>query len=591
MKSQWKFAGLGALYGAAAVLLLWASGAPTPVARAQGGGTITGIPYGLSLPINCLPNAPGQQNPLFYLAVQQGAYAPGLYACTVYGTWAAAAGANNLNVASLNNVLYVGSNPGQYAGLQAAHDALPAGGGTIKIVPGYQDTETSTISITKNHVSILCEKTLSFTNNSLPIISVNHTGVGFNITGQNFGINGCEVRASTASSRAGVPLFDSNTTVGGRLSNIFVGGNGSSPNNGTFFRSTDTNARQGLWQLDNIIHRDGTTWTSLITVSIASASLTGAYYKFTDIVNSYSEKYTDAAIVLDGTIDTVEMDRISTGNTQTNGHNIWLRNTVSASGLGYPRWVHCDNCYPEAGGNIGGTILQVDSGRDVDFTGYMASATNCVNQTNALVGVNIHDIAFTNIFGTCIVVTGGTGTTIHHGNFSDLQQGAISYAGGGGIIVDGCTFYNSGLQTTNTYDTISIAANTGTVQITNNSWLNQGTPKPRYGVNFLGGVSNAVVNGNNYAGATFGTSFLNPPSAGSNIQILGQETSVLNRLMGYSLLGPVTVGALPAAAAGNKGQMISVSDSTAVAAEGQTCVGGSTNTALAFSNGTAWKCF
>lgn len=80
-------AGLVALYGAAAVLLLWASGGPTPVARAQGGGTITGIPYGLSLPINCLPNAPGQQNPLFYLTAQQSTFAPGLYTCTGFATW------------------------------------------------------------------------------------------------------------------------------------------------------------------------------------------------------------------------------------------------------------------------------------------------------------------------------------------------------------------------------------------------------------------------------------------------------------------------------------------------------------------------
>jgi hypothetical protein len=55
--------------------------------------------------------------------------------------------------------------------------------------------------------------------------------------------------------------------------------------------------------------------------------------------------------------------------------------------------------------------------------------------------------------------------------------------------------------------------------------------------------------------------------------------------------GSTTVSGLPTAAAGNKGWSISVSDSTAVAAEGQTCVGGSTNMALAFSNGTVWKCF
>jgi len=51
-----------------------------------------------------------------------------------------------------------------------------------------------------------------------------------------------------------------------------------------------------------------------------------------------------------------------------------------------------------------------------------------------------------------------------------------------------------------------------------------------------------------------------------------------------------TVVALPAAAS-NIGAFITVSDSTAIAAEGQTCAGSSTNTALAVSNGTIWKCF
>jgi len=60
---------------------------------------------------------------------------------------------------------------------------------------------------------------------------------------------------------------------------------------------------------------------------------------------------------------------------------------------------------------------------------------------------------------------------------------------------------------------------------------------------------------------------------------------------GYTALGTTTVGALPAAAAGNAGQIIKVSDSTSIASEGQTCVGSSTNTALAFSNGSVWKCF
>lgn len=54
---------------------------------------------------------------------------------------------------------------------------------------------------------------------------------------------------------------------------------------------------------------------------------------------------------------------------------------------------------------------------------------------------------------------------------------------------------------------------------------------------------------------------------------------------------PITVSQLPAAAAGNSGQIRRVTDSTAITTEGQTCAGGSTNAAMAFSNGSVWKCF
>lgn len=45
------------------------------------------------------------------------------------------------------------------------------------------------------------------------------------------------------------------------------------------------------------------------------------------------------------------------------------------------------------------------------------------------------------------------------------------------------------------------------------------------------------------------------------------------------------------AASETAGKMFVVSDSTAVIAKGQMCIGGGTGTALAFSNGTVWKCF
>ena len=54
---------------------------------------------------------------------------------------------------------------------------------------------------------------------------------------------------------------------------------------------------------------------------------------------------------------------------------------------------------------------------------------------------------------------------------------------------------------------------------------------------------------------------------------------------------PALVASLPAASAANVGEIITVSDSTTVSAEGQTCAGSSSNTAIAISNGTQWKCF
>ena len=53
---------------------------------------------------------------------------------------------------------------------------------------------------------------------------------------------------------------------------------------------------------------------------------------------------------------------------------------------------------------------------------------------------------------------------------------------------------------------------------------------------------------------------------------------------------PVAVGSLPSASS-YPGMILTVNDSTTVSAEGQTCVGSSSNKATAISNGSIWKCF
>ncbi len=54
--------------------------------------------------------------------------------------------------------------------------------------------------------------------------------------------------------------------------------------------------------------------------------------------------------------------------------------------------------------------------------------------------------------------------------------------------------------------------------------------------------------------------------------------------------GASAVSALPTASS-SAGKFFVVTDSTSVSSEGQRCVGGASETALAFSNGSVWKCF
>ncbi len=77
---------------------------------------------------------------------------------------------------------------------------------------------------------------------------------------------------------------------------------------------------------------------------------------------------------------------------------------------------------------------------------------------------------------------------------------------------------------------------------------------------------------------------------------LGKDTTWMHKAMlgcpsSEQVCNTDTVANLPTAAAANAGMMMKVTDSTAISAEGQTCVGSGSAVALAFSNGVVWKCF
>jgi hypothetical protein len=95
------------------------------------------------------------------------------------------------------------------------------------------------------------------------------------------------------------------------------------------------------------------------------------------------------------------------------------------------------------------------------------------------------------------------------------------------------------------------------------------------------GVSSNAINDHNTNGGTIS------PGANGNVSFYSTEPIYSTGL--FASLGG-TVANLPSAAS-NAGRMMYVTDSTAIASEGQTCAGGGSIKALAFSNGTNWKCF
>jgi hypothetical protein len=106
---------------------------------------------------------------------------------------------------------------------------------------------------------------------------------------------------------------------------------------------------------------------------------------------------------------------------------------------------------------------------------------------------------------------------------------------------------------------------------------NAGTPRVNvYGLQQTVGGSINCIN-DHYSGKTYACD----PTTG-NMSFYA---------MGGLQAGSQTVAQLPAAGVNNAGQIRVVSDSTAIAVEGQVCAGAGVVTALAFSSGVAWKCF
>jgi hypothetical protein len=390
----------------------------------------------------------------------------------------------------------------QFKGLQAAHDDLPSEGGVIIVPPNYSDTETATVNITKPGVTIIC-----LGRSEIPsAITINHASVGLHITGAYFKLQGCDLNVGAAVSRTNVPLIDA-AVQGGSISEVRFGGNASSRNNGIAFSSSGSGFGGGLWMLRDVLIWQGV-WTSFVSITSGNSPHTAAEFHLSNVVTQSNATFTDAGVVLDGELDTVAMDQLGVAN-NARGTALHIRNTLGA-GAGYPRWIRCTDCYLEAGGNTGGTALKIDAGRDIQYHGYIASATTGVaitgnsSETN---GIDLSHIIFTNIGQSAITLPASANRVkIADNNFDDICD-----------------------QATNTYDGISVAANASEFSISGNMWRNNGAKKCRYGVNVAVGASNNyIVAMDEFSGGTFGTSFLNDGGSGANKLSMGGLSTTPN---------------------------------------------------------------
>jgi hypothetical protein len=196
----------------------------------------------------------------------------------------------------------------------------------------------------------------------------------------------------------------------------------------------------------------------------------------------------------------------------------------------------------------------------------------------------------------------------HSFYFDMLQPTSVAGAvAAGGLVPVGTWFYAVSATGADGGETIVSTPSSGQVttlgnQTVNLTWVN---PVGSYSSNVDRCIGSCVAAdgqtpigawfrvASHVAGTTFSDTTAAPPST-TLPQVTGTGVTILNGAeisVPFMQILKQTVASLPAATAANAGQFRTVSDSTAIAAEGQTCTGGGAVTASAFSNGTVWKCF
>ena len=425
------------------------------------------------------------------------------------------------------------------AGLQAAINDAGANG-IIAIPSGVSIVlDGTTITVPNGGVSIIGGATASSGPGPATLIIPNSNGDAFSITGGQFTMRNMEIAFSALSGTRTGAVFNLSSFAGqGIFENMIFQGDPTF-NSGDMFFMSRTSSGSGAITYDKIwiSNKWNTAW------SVGTSAGTIASQHASHIVTFNNSQFTVSEFLLDTGVDTFVVDNSEIGNFNGTHPVIWCRNTLAS--LQAPRWVFFDQVLAEdhdSGFTTFNTAVQLDASRAFKYTNsYIASS---------LIGV--------------AVGAGTSDTLISNSVFVSIRQNGVTVANGAGYtMIQNNGFEDIGVQTTNTYDIISVAANTTLFNIIGNMALLTGTPVARYGVNISGTSTNWRVIGNDFAGDA-GTASLNDTSTGANKEILGNQsmTDSIIKSAGAGLIIGTGAAATSTGAGGTLGAVISSGTAT-----------------------------
>jgi hypothetical protein len=473
-------------------------------------------------------------------------------------------GANTFS--NINGALVVGSAIGQYASMQAAHDALPAAGGTVFVMGNatpFGASGTTALTISKPVHLIIDSTNVTYSGSATQAILCSSGTRGVIIEGA--GRRGDDVGTS------GTTINVTNTATNG-ISNVCNGAtyrdfNLLGPGSGTGKGIINTAGRANYERL-NISSWGSDGWTNdgsaansnTVEVMKVRSSANGG----NGFVTKGSNGQLVSFISTDGSANTGDGYNIS------NQLNMFFATNADGAGttVGYHFVAGGSNNTGSLDPDSNGTVL-FDVGANNNTLFAVAPSTQITDNGSLNVVYSVNSSTWLTSQQTWksgdrdgnFVLNAGTGGAIRGFNINFRENAVAKWA--------------MGMSNLNEF----LITNAG---VLNRFRLNAG------GITDISSEGVNAVRINSDSGGTAGTTGLEVWSGGGAPAKIASITPT--GTAGQLTLVGTTVASLPSAAS-NPGAILTVTDSTTISAEGQTCTGGSNVKALAFSNGAQWKCF